>query len=256
MKLRAGMLSYFCLVVMQTQIAAYSQEVTPETKPSTTVTAKIPPPYHDPYTHLSTDPLLKSSISGSLYRNDFFGFSYRLPQGWTAEDTQITEKRNRRETVRAEPVGSSLTDQTVKIMGPVILLNATPIDASSGARLEPPYVSIGVYPAGPDPISVENIKKSLKVGESIRQKQGITLLSGPVETAISGHSFFRTDFNEIRNGAPIWKTFFRTSVHGGTLEINFCAGSKSGLDQITTTVQSITFDKSERSSGESATPKP
>ena len=73
MKLRAGMLSYFCLVVMQTQIAAYSQEVTPETKPSTTVTAKIPPPYHDPYTHLSTDPLLKSSISGSLYRNDFFG---------------------------------------------------------------------------------------------------------------------------------------------------------------------------------------
>jgi hypothetical protein len=195
-------------------------------------------------------------MSGSLYRNDFFNFSYRLPQGWTAEDTQITEKRNRRETVRAEPLGSSLTDQTVKIMGPVILLNATPIDTASGARLEPPYVSIGVYPAGPDPLSVENIKKSLKVGESVRQRQGITVLSGPVETPINDHIFFRTDFNETRNGALIWKTLLRTSVHGGTLTIDFCAGSKAELDQIITTVQSFSFDVSQPPAVGSTTPKP
>ncbi|HUI74219.1 MAG TPA: hypothetical protein VLX32_04705 [Candidatus Acidoferrum sp.] len=250
-----GLLRFLCLSVVLTQTAAYPQEVTPETKPSAMVTAKIPPPYHDPYTYVSTDPLLKSTMSGSLYRNDFFGFSYTLPQSWTAVDAQIIIKRNKGATVRAEPLGSSLTAQTVRVMGPVILLLATPIDAASGARLELPYANISMYPSGPDPLSAESIRGSLKDGDGIRQRLGIASLSGPVETEISGHTFFRTDFNETRNGALILKTFFSTSVHGGTLRIEFCAGSKTELDQIITTVQSISFVSQPASAG-SATPKP
>jgi hypothetical protein len=183
-------------------------------------------------------------MSGSVYRNHFFAFSYRIPQGWTAEDIQITGKRDKGETVRAEPPGSSLTAQTVKILGPVILLNATRVDAANHARLAVPFVSISVNPSANEPLSVESIRHSLASTESLRQAHGIHLLSGPVEISIGGHAFFRTDFSEIQNGVTIWKTFFKTSIHGGVLIVNFCADSKAELNQLVTTVQSFAFDAS------------
>lgn len=234
----------FFLSITLTEGVACSQEAVPETSPSVTVTGKVPPPYHDPYTYLEPDSLLESSMSGSVYRNDFFAFSYRLPQGWTAEDIQLTGKRDKGETVRAEPPGSSLTAQTIKILGPVILLNAARVDAANHERLAVPFVSIAVYPSEADQLSVGSIKRSLESGESARQAHGIHLLSGPVEIPISGHSFFRTDFSEIQNGATIWKTFYRTSIHGGELVVTFCADSKAELDQLVATVQSFAFDAS------------
>jgi hypothetical protein len=243
-KLVLRILLFIFLSVTLAEGVAFSQEAAPETKPSVTVTGKVPPPYHDPYTYVEPDSLLESSMSGSVYRNHFFAFSYTLPQGWTAEDIQITRKRDKGETVRAEPPGSSLTAQTVKILGPVIVLNATRVDAANRERLAVPFVSISVNPSGSEPLSVESIRHSLDSTESVRQAHGIRLLSEPVEISVSGHSFFRTDFSEIQDGATIWKTFFKTSNHGGVLIVNFCAGSKAELDQLLTTVQSFAFDAS------------
>jgi hypothetical protein len=236
-------LLFILLSVTLTEGLAFSQEAAPETSPSVTVTGKVPPPYHDPYTYLEPDSLLESSMSGSVYRNHFFAFSYRLPQGWTAEDIQITRKRDKGETVRAEPPGSSLTAQTVKILGPVILLNATRVDAANHERLAVPFVSIAANPSH-EPLSVGSIRHSLDSTESARQAHGIRLLSEPIETSISSHSFFRTDFREIQNGVTIWKTFYRTSIHGGELIITFCASSKAELDQLLATAQSFAFDAS------------
>jgi hypothetical protein len=249
-------LPLFCLSIMLTEGVGYSQEVPPETKPSVTVTAKAPPPYRDPFAYLEPDPLLNSRMSGGLYRNDFFGFSYQLPKGWIAEETQITKKRDKGETVRAEPLGSTLTAQTVRILGPVILLNATTADVANRARLTSPFVSISVNPSGNEPLSVESIKHSLESGESLRRREGIRLLSGPVETTIGGHPFFRTDFKEISDNSIIWKTFFKTSIHGGVLIVNFCARSKAELDQFLTTMQSFAFDASEPASAGPVNPKP
>jgi hypothetical protein len=243
-KLALRILLFILLSFTLAEGVSFSQEAAPETSPSVTVTGKVPPPYHDPYTYLEPDPLLESSMSGSVYRNHFFAFSYRLPQGWTAEDIQITGKRDKGETVRAEPLGSSLTAQTVKILGPVILLNATRVDAANHERLAAPFVSISVNPSSNEPLSVESMRHSLDLTESARQAHGIHLLSGPVEISISGHSFFRTDFNEGRDGETIWKTFYRTSIRGGELIITFCASSKAELDQLLATVQSFAFDAS------------
>jgi hypothetical protein len=199
-KLVLRILLFIFLSVTLAEGVAFSQEAAPETKPSVTVTGKVPPPYHDPYTYVEPDSLLESSMSGSVYRNHFFAFSYTLPQGWTAEDIQITRKRDKGETVRAEPPGSSLTAQTVKILGPVIVLNATRVDAANRERLAVPFVSISVNPSGSEPLSVESIRHSLDSTESVRQAHGIRLRSEPVEISVSGHSFFPNRFQ--RN--PRW----------------------------------------------------
>jgi hypothetical protein len=253
-------LSFFFLLVLLTRGAAQSQEVTPETSPTVTVTAKVSPPHHDhdPYTYSFSDPLLNRtmSLAGTLYHNDFFGLSYRLPGGWTAEETQITLKRNRGVTVRAEPPGSSLTAETVKILGPIILLNATPSDLANRVRLAPPFLTISVYLSGSEAFSVENVRNTLKSGESVREAHGIHLLAGPVEATIGSRVFVRTDFSEINDGPENWKTFFRTSVRGGQLVVNFCAGSKVELDQLLETVSSMAFDAPQTPSVEPGPPKP
>ena len=256
MKLAVRILLHFCFSFTLTEGIAYCQGVESKVNPSVTVTGKVPPPYHDPYTYSQPDSLLHSTISGHLYHNDFFGFSYGLPQGYSAEDTDITKRRDKGETVRAEPPGTSLTAQTLKVLGPVILLNATPIDTANRERLAVPFVSIAVYPSETEQLSVESIRHSLDLGESARQAHGIHLLSGPVEVTISGRPFFRKDFNESSDGASIWKTFFETSVHGGVLIVNFCAHSKAELDLLVPTVESLAFDESNSSSSGPRTAKP
>jgi hypothetical protein len=236
------------LLFTLTQGVANSQNVQPKENASVTVTGKVPPPYHDPNAYFQPDSLLEGTISGHVYHNDFFGFSYGLPQGFSAEDIDFTKRRDKRETVRAEPPGTALTAQTVKVLGPVMLLNATPIGTPNRARLAIPFVSIAVYPSESSQLSVGSIRQSLESGESARAAHGIHLLSGPVEMSISGRPFFRTDFNESSDGGSIWKTFFKTSVHGGVLVVNFCANSKTELDQLLATVESLAFDESSPSS--------
>jgi len=244
----------FCLLFTQVEGVAYSQNAQPNENPSVTVTGKVPPPYHDPYTYFQPNSLLESTISGLRYHNNFFGFSYDIPQGFSAEDTDLTKKRDKGETVRTEPPGAPLTAQTVTVLGQVMLLNATPTGTANRARLAIPYVSIAAGLSVGSQLSVESIRQDLEVGESARQAHGIHLLSGPVEVTISGRPFFRTDFKEGSDGAPIWKTFFRT-IQGGELRVNFCASSKAELDQLVSTVESLAFDESSPSfSGPTAKP--
>jgi hypothetical protein len=238
----------FCLLFTLIEGVAYSQNVQPSENPSVTVIGKVPPTNHDHYTYFQPDPLLLGTISGHHYHNDFFGFSYDIPQGFAVEDADVTKRRDKGDTVRAEPPGSPLTAQTVKVMVPVTLLNATPIGTENRARLAIPYVSIAVGLSVSSQLSVESIRQTLESGESGRQAHGIHLLSGPVEVTISGRPFFRTDFNESSDGASIWKTFFRTSIHGGELDVDFCASSEAELDQLAATVESLAFDQSSQSS--------
>lgn len=245
----------FCLFFTLVESVAYSQSAQPNENPSITVTGKVPPPYRDPYTYFQPDSLLDGTISGLRYHNDFFGFSYDIPHGFSAEDTDVTKRRDKGEAVRAEPPGSPLTAQTVKVLGQVTLLNATPTGTANRARLAIPYVSIAVGLSVSSPLSVESIRQNLKSGESGRQAHGIHLLSGPVEVTISGRPFFRTDFKEGSDGAPIWKTFFRTNIQCGELRFDFCASSKAELDQLVATVESLAFDQSNPSSSK-PTPKP
>jgi len=245
----------FCSLFTLTGGVVYSQDEQPKENPSVTVTGKVPPPYHDHYTYFQPDSLLHSTISGRLYHNDFYGFSYSLPQGFSAEDTDVTKRRDKRETVRAEPPGTPLTAQTVKVLGPVMLLNATLLGTENRARLAIPFVSIAVYPSEASQLSVESIRQSLESGESGRQAHGIHLLSGPIEVFISGRPFFRTDFSESSDGASIWKTFFKTSIEGGELVVNFWASSKAERDQLVATIESLAFDKADpSSSGPTAKP--
>jgi hypothetical protein len=253
-KLAIGLL-LFCLLFTPVEGVAYSQNAQPNENPSITVTGKVPPPYHDPYTYFQPDALLDASISLLRYHNNFFGFSYDIPQGFSAEDADVTKRRDKGETVRAEPPGAPLTAQTVKILGPVLLLNATPVGTANRARLAIPYVSIAVGLSAGSQLSVESIRQDLAAGESGRQAHGIHLLSGPVEVTVSGRPFFRTDFKEGSDAAPIWKTFFRTNIHGGELHVDFCASSKAELDQLVATVESLAFDQSSpSSSGPTAKP--
>jgi Flp pilus assembly protein TadD len=230
-----------CASTFVAEAVAQSQKRIQETTPSVSVTAKAPPPYHDPYTYFPADALLKSSTSGNVYHNDFFGFSYSLPQGWTAEGAQAVNKRNLGVTVRAEPAGEPLTSETLKILGPVALFNATPAGLVNRGRPAVPFVMITADLAV-GPLTLDSVKESLRSTEPARQNHGIRLLSEPVEMTINDHVFIRKDFHGAEWGSAVWQTFVQTSVHGGLLTIRLGANSKAELDQLVATLQSLVFD--------------
>jgi hypothetical protein len=246
----------FCLSASVVGGIARCQE---ETTPSITVTGKVPPSYPDPYTYFPPDILLKhTSSSDGVYHNDFFKFTYRLPRDWAAVDIQVTGKRNKEQTVRAEPPGSSLTAQTIKILGPIVLLSVTP---KAIANREPlaellaiPCVTLSVYPSEA-PLSVGSIRETLESGKAAQVAHGINWLSGPVEIPIHGRTFFRVDFSETRDNPKVWNTFFRTDIHGGVLMVNLRARSKSELDQLVTTMQTFLFDDQKPANADVETPK-
>ncbi|MFZ0523933.1 MAG: hypothetical protein WAL95_23110 [Candidatus Acidiferrales bacterium] len=244
MKLNGRKSVVFCLLLTLTEGRVSSKHAAPRANLSPVVTATAPQS-SDRYTYSRPTILLNSStqFSGSVYHNDFFGFTYRLPQGWTAENLELTYRRNVGVTVRAEPAGAPLTAQTLKVLAPVIIFNATPTDKANRNPRTLPFVSIQANPSENEHLSVENIRRTLDSGESAREAHDIKLLSGPAEITIIGHSFFRTDFSEKTGGNTIWKTFFQTSIHGGVLIFTFCADSKAELEQLLTTVRSIVFDE-------------
>src|SRR5271156_77657 len=249
MKLAAKVLVFLplCFSIALASGLTYRQVRGPGTNQDVTVTAQAPPQQQRSYTVFHADSLLNNSKSlpGREFHNDFFDFTYRIPAGWTVEKSEITLKRNKMATVHVKPQGSALTAETLKITSPIILLNATPVDVADRERLGLPCVSISVNPAGPEPLSLETVKKSLQSGESLRQAHAIELLSDPVELTVHGRTFFRKDFKEARDGSVLWNTYFVTSIHGGVLIVNFRANSKEELDQILTTMQTFAFDTSQ-----------
>jgi hypothetical protein len=233
-----------CLLVILTVRTAQSQDERPKTNTTIIVPGKVPPPSNETYTYFDPDPLLRSTLAGGVYHSDFFGFSYTLPPHFTAADVDFLKKSNKGETVRAEPAGSQLTAQTLRVLGPIVLLHAVPAVTTHREPTAMPYVSIQLNPNASDELTVESIERTLQLGESIRRTNGIHLLGGPVETSYGGSTFFRIDFNEGVAPATAWKTFFRTSIHGATLSVEFRANSKPEMDRLVATMESLQFDNS------------
>src|ERR1700722_16439581 len=179
MKLAVKVLVFLplCFSIALASGLTYRQVPGAETNQDVTVTAQAPPQQQRSYTVFHADSLLNNSTSlpGRAYHNDFFDFTYRIPPGWTVEKSEITLKRNKAATVHVEPRGSTLTAETLKVTSPIILLNATPVDVANRERLGLPCVSISVNPAGHEPLNLESVKKSLQVGESLRQSHAIEL---------------------------------------------------------------------------------
>jgi len=186
MKLAVKVLVFLplCFSIALASGLTYRQVRGPETNQDVTVTAQAPPQQQRSYTVFHADSLLNNSKSlpGREYHNYFFDFTYRIPAGWIVEKSEITLKRNKMATVHVKPQGSALTAETLKITSPIILLNATPVDVADRERLGLPCVSISVNPAGPEPLSLETVKKSLQSGESLGF--GLTFGSAPLSNSI------------------------------------------------------------------------
>jgi hypothetical protein len=121
------------------------------------------------------------------------------------------------------------------------LFNATPAGLVNRGRPAVPFVMITADLAV-GPLTLDGVKESLKSTEPARQNRGIRLLSEPVEMTINDHVFIRKDFHGAEWDSTVWQTFVQTSVHGGLLTIRLCANSKAELDQLVSTLQSLTFD--------------
>ena len=146
----------FCLFFTLVESVAYSQSAQPNENPSITVTGKVPPPYRDPYTYFQPDSLLDGTISGLRYHNDFFGFSYDIPHGFSAEDTDVTKRRDKGEAVRAEPRGDPCGHVTRSVLACAVtgavffsslaLSNRSEVNSS---RARPSFISAPADGDGP-----------------------------------------------------------------------------------------------------------
>ena len=166
-------------------------------------------------------------ISRGIYTNDFFAFSYPLPDGWYA-NTEL------RETAHL-PEGSLLllvADQhTGRLVRNRLLVIAD--DESRYLRHHP----------------APNVRDYVvKMVHAQIDKEGKTLAPDAVAVEMSGKQFFRADYKEPSDIAILYKAFVCTDIKGYFLSWTFVGDSQERLDLLVNSLDHISFRQDQQQS--------
>lgn len=159
-------------------------------------------------------------ISHGIYTNDFFGFSYPLPDGWYA-NTEL------RETARL-PEGSLLLLVADQHTGR-LLRNRLLVIADDESR----YLRYHRAPNVSDYVA--------KMVHAQIDKEGKALAQNAVAVEMSGKHFFRADYKEPSDIAILYKAFVCMDTKGYFLSWTFVADSQERLDLLVNSLDHISF---------------
>jgi TonB family protein len=160
------------------------------------------------------------SISHGIYTNDFFGFSYPLPDGWY-ENIEL------RETAHL-PEGSLLLFVADQHTGR-LLRNRLLVIADDESR----YLRYHPAPNVRDYVA--------KMVHTQIDKEGKRLAQGAVAVEMSGKYFFRADYKESSDIATLYKAFVCMDAKGYFLSWTFVADSQERLDLLVNSLDHISF---------------
>ncbi|HKT48180.1 MAG TPA: redoxin family protein [Candidatus Acidoferrales bacterium] len=173
---------------------------------------------------------IEKSFSGDVFHNKFLGFSYPIPRGWSALDT---------EKVRQTLASSS----PLLAMSPThrqtdILLYAT-VAPSSADTAAPPLPAI-LMTALDAPGAMLTTDYVQHMADSIAQA-GLKPLGPPQKFSVGDQDLFRVDFEDARAANHVWISLIQTVVKDHVLSFEITASSPLQLNLLASTVRYSSF---------------
>jgi thiol-disulfide isomerase/thioredoxin len=177
--------------------------------------------------------------SGSIYRNEFLGLSYKFPSAWSSATPEVLAQLNQARSQQMQSAGATGSgDQpgpngSVRVSFPQIIFQAAP---DPHRRL--PEVTITVAQS-----SASAQDSARKAVEDVK-RQGMAILAAPRVITIGKRQFFRTDAEAPQADPPAWIAMIEITVgqrYLVTLEIR--ARSNQELDDLAASAQSLSISK-------------
>lgn len=172
-------------------------------------------------------------VTDGVYRNDFFGFSYTLPQGWMVhgEETQKALMEAGKALMAGDDQAKkSLMDaeskRTYHLLTAFEFPLGTPGKPNRGIQLIAENVAFapGIQ-TGEDYILL--MEKSLSSGQVPAQFEG-----DPVEQQIGGVTFYRQSVNLKIGSTSIYEIFYSTMMKRYAVSFVLNAQSKEGVEEV------------------------
>lgn len=162
----------------------------------------------------------RGGVSGNIYRNDFYGFTYEFPAGYSVSSLGNERGQPKRANNRDLHDLASFSRKTQgAVIAQVILLRA--VDLSRG-------------PLSP---------KEQEMPDSGENTKALKRTRGPEPLTISGHAFLRTDFeSEFRGVTFLYTANVHTALKGFALIFKFVAPDRTSLAEMLRSMETLRFD--------------
>lgn len=202
----------------------------------------------------SDDREARGSVSGQIYKNDFFGFTYALPQGWSAlslEELKKLDEENQRQSLeKLGPNGRRLVESGVLTLeSEWTLFRAALSEPQSRPGRFPPLLTVSVEKGNPFQRGelfnrgnkpIDNYFQYSSVADPL-QSPNNRMERKPTPLSIGGRDFVRADFRIKRKGGDIWESRMVTFAKDYFLVLEIGAASREDLERFAQAASSFTF---------------
>lgn len=176
------------------------------------------------------DDVDNGDADAGVYRNEFLGLLYRLPQSWIADNPEQLEQEN-------SQILQWTTDRASGTQSPVPVPKVV-LEAKPDPRAKLPFVRITVQPA--ESLTLDLVHND---ADELKQRYGLTIQAAPQQTVTGKHTFFRTTFQSASEQGSIWIASIETVSNHCRVTLEIYAGSKPELDSLVATAQTLTISR-------------
>ena len=179
-------------------------------------------------------------VTDGVYRSDFFGFQYTLPQGWTVhgEETQKVLMDAGKDLLAGNDQAKrsmmeTASKRTFQLLTVFEYPLGTPEKSNRSIQVAAENVSFAPgIKTGEDYIL--NLRKLLANSQVQSQFQG-----EPLEQKLDGVPFYHQTIVLMFGEIPVYETYYCTIVKGYALSFIFVAKSKEGLAEVERSLESF-----------------
>lgn len=184
----------------------------------------------------------RGSVSGQSYRNEFFGLTYGLPQGWVSRSQEELKKLDEavtRETMKRYPPNAQHLIETgvLVILNHWTLLHANPPTPESAPRRFTPVILLIAEEGNP----LQRDLDSYFPFADFLQDRAHRLEGKPTAQTYGGRKFVRADFRVKASSGKVWETRLVTLAKGYFLVLEIATEDRQELDRLAETANSISF---------------
>jgi TonB family protein len=184
----------------------------------------------------------EGAVSGNVYSNAFFGFSYQFPKGWTVADARKSEfilRIGASAIANGDPILLDVTEVAARNAYPLLLVvNGTTKEIS------PTFTMIQIQALdrrfAPELKSGEEFAR--KTAEMMRARgPAVTINGAPEKFSIAGEEFWKLRMDFSANHAVSHAVEVAMMAKGYLLLFVFTSPEASKLDDLVGTMQSLRF---------------
>jgi thiol-disulfide isomerase/thioredoxin len=186
-----------------------------------------------------------SQISGSVYKNDALSMSYEFPRGWIAAKPESLHMLNDRSEAAAKATflqqHPDLTG-SLRVSVPKVVFYASRKGDGDGQHLSLPSLRISAVPSRLDSLRLSTFQQ---MTDNMALASNSKILAPASEYTVNKHQFLRVDFERTSGATRVYHSYVQTLSEDYLLTIEIFASSAGELQQITTSLQSMSITEGE-----------